>query len=804
MSEFDHFADVLLPLYRREIRSLLDEHQAPALEALDRMADVLERAKARKARLDFGFVGEAQVGKSTLINALVGQTSLPSGGIGPLTAQATEVAYADENSIRVRYHSRAKLNQLAFAIERYLMTRGDLAAPLTEAPAQEVDLGDDDEVIELAEIEPENSKKTEKGEYFLQQASLMITGGSPDAELSPLALLDGLRAVLGQAPKTSAAAELAAHEDRIAMLRGKCHTTELLTEKQLGGARAFAKELRLRAAGALAPLVAELKVNLNTPFLRHATLVDLPGIGVIGDPAARVAEEFVRTRGDALIIVTRNSGLPTTIAELLERTGVLTKLLFGAGDGEPAIRVVVAVTHVDSVARERYSEAVRLAREAGGPPPDRHQIYRTLAGEMREKIRTQVESALRSSAAFEDLPVDKKARRDDIVSKLCSGLDVLVVAGNDFLNLSDGQEDLAFLKEPNATGVPAFRQHVQELSAILARRRQEAIAVAFQELRGSLESHLDRIAQLYDEGGGRASAEWERFRVELGTALTPLRDQMKAHHGEIIATLRSTLPTKIELLCKDAKALATQKLHRLRKRGEAEVHFRSLEAALRGDGVWERRAINYPEAITRSFVDAVASDWEPVIVDGIRQAMRALSERDIKLVEHLCDQASTFDDSIVGDAHIDMQKKLLQQQARACVSWTRERLDQFRDDVQQKLFAEVSPTIARAASQALKAGVNRGIGAKRRILDAFEEGGEKAIERASARALQVLGDYYQRLYVELESGYLAAHHDPLQSAFDAMTRDELTRARRSDGQRRRRVLEQVSVHRTALSHLGGR
>ena len=802
MSESDELGDSLLRLYADEVRPFLEEQQAPALDALDRMASVLEKSKARKARLDFGFVGESQVGKSTLINALVGQASLPSGGIGPLTAKATEVAHADENSIWVRYHTREQLNRLAFVIQSYLIARGDLpltATVPTESPPFAAKPSDDDEPVELTENGSVNSKKTEKGEYFLQQASLMITGGVAGADLSPLALLDGLRRVLGQPGKIWAEAELGPHAGRLAMLRDKCDRTEILTEKQLGGPRPFAKELRLRAAGALAPLVAELKVSLNTPFLMYATLVDLPGIGIVGDPAARVAEEFVRTRGDALIIVTRNSGLSTTISDLLERTGVITKLLFGAGDGEAPIQVAVAVTHVDSVARERYSEGCRLARETGDAPPDRHQIFRLLADEMRQRIRTQVESALRSSPSFEDLPADKKARRDDIVTKLCSTLDVLVVAGNDYLNLTDGQEDLAFLKDIEVTGVPAFQQRVRQLSENRASRRLEAIDASAQELRSAIESHLERIARIYAEGGGRASAEWERFRIELAKTLAPLRDQMKAHHGEILGILHSTLPTKIELLCKQAEALATQKLRRLRKRGDAELYFPSLEAALRKDGVWERRAINYPDAITRSFVDSVASDWEPTIVDGIRQAMRTLSEHDIRLVEQLCDQASTFDAKIVADAHIDMQKKLLQQEAKACVSWTRERLDQFRDDVQQKLIEQVKPAIAKAAKQALNAGINRGAGAKQRILDAFEEGGEKAITLASARALKVLGEYYECLSVDLQSNYLAEHHDPLQSAFDAMTKDEVTRGRRSDGQRRRGVLEQVAAILAAIA-----
>ena len=796
-TEADQLADRLLPLYRNEIRPILEEHKAPALEAVDRLAEVLERARARKARLHFGFVGESQVGKSTLINALVGVATLPAGGIGPLTAQATEVAYADENSMSVRYHTRTKLNQLAFALERYLVSRGDLAQ--VQAGAEVVELDDDVSVVEAGA--EEGDRRTEKGETFLQQARLMLTGSDKqEVSLSGAALVAGLRAILGHALSGDVADELAPHQERIETLQRKLQTSETLTQDDLGSGRAFRQELKLRAAGALAPLVAELKVRMNMPFLRYATLVDLPGIGVVGDPAAQVADHFVRSRGDALIVVIRNNGLPATIADLLERTGVITKLLFGASDREPPIRVLIAVTHLDSVAKDRYSVEDQEAQEADEPPPDRHAIFDALAGEMRDRIRSQVETALRNSAAFEDLPDDQRVRREEIVSRLCDRLDVMVVAANDFLQITNGREDLAFLKRPEGTGIPQFRQHVQQISTHLASTRDAAIVEAAAELRDVLEDHLAMIAGLYEEGGGRASADWARFREELGQALTPLREQMKAHHGEIIATLRSTLPTKLQILCKNAEKIATQKLHRLRKRG-AELHYKSLEAALRYGGVWERRAINYPEAITRAYVDSIASEWEPTIVEGIRAAMRSLAERDVALVEEMCARAATFDERIVADAHIETQKKLLRQQSRSCLAWTRERLDQLREDVQEKLIDEVREPIQKAASKALQRGANRGQGAKTKILEAFEEGGQAAIERANERAGRILGKYYDQLYGELNSGYLSEYHDPLQAAYDALTKDELVRARRSDAQRRRRVLDAVTSYRAALAGL---
>jgi hypothetical protein len=800
MSEPDELAKKLLTLYRGEIRGLLEEHQISGLDAADRTAEVVERAQARKTRLDFGFLGASQVGKSTLINALVGQSTLPSGGIGPLTAQATEVAYADENSISVRYHTRQKLNQLAFAMERYLIARGDLVPAVASSGGD----GDADDELALDQIVDEvggTPRKSERGEAFLKQAQLMLTGMGKEDPLSSIALLEGIRAVLGSRPGPAAADALAPHQARIEMLRAKCQTTERLSERQTAGRRGFEQELHLRAAGSLAPLVAELKVELKTPFLRHVTLIDLPGIGIVGDPAGRVAERFVRTRGDALIVVIKNSGVSSEIAALLERTGVISKLLFGAAHGDLAIHVLVAVTHLDDVARTRYADAVRLSRDTGELPPDRQRLFETLAEEMRAQVRSQVESALRSSSAYEDLPPEQKVRRDAIVSQLCSELYVAIVAANDFLHLSDGLEDLAFLRDLDATGIPGFRQRIQTLSSELARHRDEAILRAARDLHELLDQHLDGIAQIYDEGGGRASAEWQRFRVDLGAMVAPLREQMRAHQGEVISTLGSTLPVQIALLCKTAEMIALKKLERLRRRGEAELHFQSLQAALRNSGVWDRRSINYPDAITRAYVDSIASDWEPTIIEGIRSAMRTLADREVALVEQVCAHAASFDERIVADAHIDTQKKLLLQQSRACLSWTRERLEKLREDVQLELVKEVGPPIEKAALDALKAGKNVGSGAKRRILDAFQEGGEKAIERASARALKLLKEHYDKIYVELQSGYLREHHDPLQSAHDALTKDELVRARRSDAQLRRRVLEQVAVHRGSLAAL---
>ena len=74
-----------------------------------------------------GFLGESQVGKSTLINALLDKRALPSGGVGPLTAQEILVEHGDQDEIHVGYHSRQKLNQIALPIGKYLERRAAMA-----------------------------------------------------------------------------------------------------------------------------------------------------------------------------------------------------------------------------------------------------------------------------------------------------------------------------------------------------------------------------------------------------------------------------------------------------------------------------------------------------------------------------------------------------------------------------------------------------------------------------------------------------------------------------------------------------
>src|SRR5262249_23147532 len=87
---------------------------------------------------------------------------------------------------------------------------------------------------------------------------------------------------------------------------------------------------------------------------------------------------------------------------------------------------------------------------------------------------------------------------------------------------------------------------------------------------------------------------------------------------------------------------------------------------------------------------------------------------------------------------------------------------------------------------------DQGTGVKGRILGLFRRLAEDATEAASGPAIEILTSRFREVETEILAVF-EQHTDPLTSAADAIVASHELRVKRSDAQRRKRVLAEVDA-----------
>ncbi|MBF0427810.1 MAG: hypothetical protein HQL94_02710, partial [Magnetococcales bacterium] len=106
----------LIEWFKDSAKPFLAQHAKERLPSLDDDFARLNRLLAEPDKVTVCFLGNSGIGKSSLLNAVAAgdKQILPAGGIGPLTAQATEVSYSEIPFFRVTYQPKKKLWNIAF------------------------------------------------------------------------------------------------------------------------------------------------------------------------------------------------------------------------------------------------------------------------------------------------------------------------------------------------------------------------------------------------------------------------------------------------------------------------------------------------------------------------------------------------------------------------------------------------------------------------------------------------------------------------------------------------------------------
>lgn len=783
----------IIAWYRKLIRPFLGEHEPERMAEFDKETRRIEEIEADlEEHLPVCFLGGSGVGKSTLINALVfgAESYIPSGGVGPLTAQALTVCYGDHPSFEVHYHSVDRINRVIFGLERHYQGQlGKQGKPTTEAKPEELGLevrGEDETSTLNALAEEYGDEKERIIDEIRKQAVLMIAGNQ-DADRDLPYLIDALLVAYGRKVRHGS---IIRPEDearikgiQLALQYGKNKRPFTCGE---GKDPNFRELLHDHATGYLAPVIRDLKVRWNIEMLKGGlTLVDLPGVGVAGDVNAEVTEKWIKEHAKAIILVVDTRGVREPEAELLRNSGFLSRLLHASGDpsSDPVV-LMVAVTHADKIAEQEY-----LDNKQRFPQKRKAEYLAEIFDKVSARIRSQVEEQLTKVWKFSTGLSETKA---EVLQGIIANLQVYPVSAPEYRKfLLDDEDSKAFIKTLEQSNIPqmatALRHVVKDRTADREQHLEAEERRFFNRLRARI-----IVSKTQWEEETRAEAEATELRTALAEFIESekLRLEFSNRQGAFREFLTSTLPVEIARIVTEASVKARKEVYAYLQELRF-AHWKTLQASVRRGGTfYGSKHIDLPRDFALRFEDPIAEVWGSKLLNKIRRKTRDFAEDSVAQVERILLWAKCQEGK-AKTALLEAQVEVIKTNAQKLNAVGKDAVDGLREEVKNELIKKIEAPIRRKCKAFVDLHHDEGSGVKGRILDLFSELADVTIEAATEPAIELLTSRFRRVEAQIREVFdeHQEYNDPITSASNAVVSSHEERLRRSDKKKRDTVLE---------------
>lgn len=678
----------------------------------------------------------------------------------------------------MEYHSPRRLGQLVFALQQIFQSELRNFANVTDAEQ----LPADSEVVaDVKAIVTDDETRLKKALEFRKTAHLLVKGNQ-DGETSVAYLLDRMLETLGRQPLYGTSLD-PADGPRIEKIREALEIAkngQIGVYRQTSGVHEFRRALGSHAAGFLAPLIKQLTVYWDSAILKGGVqLVDLPGIGIAGDVYRDVTQTWIRERANVVVLTVDRSGITESAAELLRSTEFLNRLLWSVDDprGNPVL--LIAVVQIDNVADE-YFQQDRSRR--------RFEYFADVCAQFPERLRQQLREQLDAVWVGSN---DGSAEKTKVIQNVLQTCQVHPVSAVQYRRvLANDEEDPAFIKSETQSNIPQLAEALMTLArnreAERLRGLQERVLLLYSRLKAEIA--VIKAQWLQED---RAAQEAERLRGELANFLTPLREELRTRQGQFREFLKETVPQQIEKLVLNAQNRARKQIMAYLDTLQ-DAHWATLRAAVtRGGTFFGRRRINLPQDFGLTFEEPIAEVWSKSILTVIRQRTKQFADDCVELVEQVVTWAKA-QGARVKRALLEAQRDAIVADAKNLTAVGREKVNELGEEVRNKLIRHIDGPIRSRCTAFVNENSHIGPGVKLRILRLFSRLAEEVTEAASQPATEILVKLYQSVCREINEVF-EKWQDPLQAAADAIVSSQEDYLKRSDAQKRGRILAAVDV-----------
>jgi len=788
----------VLDWYRQHVKPFLLNHGLEKLEEYDAEANRLERIQETlQTKMPVCFLGNAGIGKSTLINCVVfgKDIYIPSGGVGPLTAQAITVCHGEHPSFEVLYHAPQRFNNVLKGLHWSYQAKLKREAGQVDLPSSSGELIDGLDGDEGATISDDLTKQGEdeqnqRVEEYRKQALLMVTGRQDSKRDFPY-LIDALCSAIGTPPiyKSTLLDEDISRIMRlkVALGLGKLGKPQTHIEGNTPESHGeFLNLLHTHATGFLAPLIKDLTVRWNRDLLQNGlTLVDLPGVGIAGDVKASITEQYIREKAKAVVLVVSSRGVQQAEAELLRTSGFLNRLLFSSDDpSADQIALMVAVTRIDDIAEEHFAQN-RSKKKLEHFVEACEQVKQMI----REQLRSELEKVWRSVAGLSD---EKRGVIDEIIN----GLQVHPVSALQYRRfLAQDPDDPCFIRDANQSNMPQFIEALRNLARDRSEKQRDHLETEQNNFFRRVRARLQVIRTQW-ENELHAADEADSLRTSLEEFISEkkLRARFSNRQGAYREFLKSTLPEQIALVVTQAGAKARDEVYSYLE-DLRHYHWATLRASVvRGGTFMGSRHIDLPKDFALRFEEPIAESWGKTILKQIRGRTNDYANDTGELVKEIYDWAKD-QGAKVNTKLLEAEIELINEDAKRLKAVGKEAVDELRQQVQAGLIKKIEPKIRRKCEDFVKEGEHIGTGVRNRILELFSKLAKDTIEAATEPAIDLLTEKFREVEREILGVFNEhkEHNDPIESAIDALVVSHAKRIEREDRKKKQSVLDGLEV-----------